>query len=139
MARFDYYTNFIPRKFNITLLEFFSLLLSGYFSFLYVNTNFWVANNVYAICFAIYAIENWLVGSFRTVFVLFAGLIVYDMSFTFGSDIMVSVAEQIHIPIKILTPVSTKFVEFSLIGLGDVVIPGLFISMCLRHDLITTF
>jgi hypothetical protein len=93
MAKYDYYTNFIPRKLNITLLEFFSLLLSGYFSFLYINTNFWIANNVYAICFAIYAIENWLVGSFRTIFVLFFGLIVYDMSFTYGTDIMVSVAE----------------------------------------------
>lgn len=93
-AKFDYHLNLPFRilKVNLTLLELMTLLLCCYFSFLYVNTKFWIANNVFALCFTIYAIENWLVGSFRNLLVIFVGLIIYDFSFVFGTDIMVTVA-----------------------------------------------
>ena len=51
---------------------------------------------------------------------------------------MVKVATSLDAPIKILWPKSTSFSTtrgFTMLGLGDIVIPGLFISLALRYDL----
>jgi hypothetical protein len=42
-------------------------------------------------------------------------------------------------PIKLVFPLSMKNANYSMIGLGDIIIPGLFSSMCARIDLITSF
>jgi minor histocompatibility antigen H13 len=140
-AKYDYSINLPLRilKVNLTLLELMTLLLCCYFAFLYVQTKFWIANNVFAICFTVYAIENWLVGSFRNILVIFIGLIIYDFSFVFGTDIMVTVAQEFDLPIKLVFPLTWRMANFSMIGLGDIIIPGLLCSMCARIDLITTF
>jgi len=49
-------------------------------------------NNLIAMCFAIYSIENWLVGSFTNIMLIFTGLIAYDVGFVFYSDVMMTVA-----------------------------------------------
>jgi minor histocompatibility antigen H13 len=77
----------------MTVLELMTLILCCYFSFLYIKTGFWVANNIFGICFTIYAIEHWLVGSFRNIVIVFIGLMLYDVYFVFHSDVMVTVAE----------------------------------------------
>jgi minor histocompatibility antigen H13 len=76
----------------MTLLELGCLGLAGYVTYLYVTTNIWIANNIFAICFTVNCIENWQVGSFKHVFIIFAGLIFYDAFFVFGSDVMMTVA-----------------------------------------------
>jgi len=48
---------------------------------------------------------------------------------------MVDVATSIDAPIKLLAPRSSSSSDFALLGLGDIVIPGLLISLCLRFDL----
>jgi hypothetical protein len=48
---------------------------------------------------------------------------------------MVDVATSIDAPIKLLAPRSSSSSDFALLGLGDIVIPGLMISLCLRFDL----
>lgn len=121
----------------MTLLEFITMAISAYFVYLYVSTKFWLANNVIAIFFAIYAIENWLVGHFKYIFLIFLGLICYDVYFVFHSDVMMTVAKGFELPLKLLFPLSSK--QYAMIGLGDIIIPGLFCSMCLRCDLITAF
>jgi len=50
---------------------------------------------------------------------------------------MVKVATSLDIPIKLLWPKSLTFSDargFTMLGLGDVVIPGIFIGLCLRWD-----
>lgn len=50
---------------------------------------------------------------------------------------MVKVATSLDAPVKILWPKSLSFATergFSLLGLGDIVVPGLFISLALRYD-----
>lgn len=50
---------------------------------------------------------------------------------------MVSVATKADLPIKLLWPKSlyvTSSKDFVMLGLGDVVIPGLFIALALRYD-----
>jgi hypothetical protein len=56
----------------------------------------------------VYAIENWLVGSFRNILLIFAGLMLYDFYFVFHTDVMMTVAESMVLPIKLLFPLSTK-------------------------------
>lgn len=51
---------------------------------------------------------------------------------------MVSVATGLDVPIKLAWPKSTDFSSqsgFTILGLGDIVIPGAFISLSLRYDL----
>jgi minor histocompatibility antigen H13 len=49
----------------------------------------------------------------------------------------VKVATSLDIPIKLLWPKSLTFSDargYTMLGLGDVVIPGIFIGLCLRWD-----
>lgn len=113
--------------------------MAVYFTYVYIETNHWIANNVIAVCFAIYSIENWQVGNFKILAIVFISLIMYDTYFVYGSDVMMTVAQGISLPIKILMPSSSNPKAFSMIGIGDIVIPGLMSSMCIRCDLIKTF
>lgn len=49
---------------------------------------------------------------------------------------MVTVAKNFDAPIKILFPrdLFAEQLKFSMLGLGDIVIPGIFIALCLRFD-----
>lgn len=50
---------------------------------------------------------------------------------------MVKVATTLDVPIKILWPKSITFATergFTMLGLGDIVVPGLFIALALRYD-----
>ena len=53
---------------------------------------------------------------------------------------MLTVAKNIDAPIKLLFPKNLNATppEFSLLGLGDIVLPGIFIAMCLRYDILRT-
>jgi len=54
----------------------------------------------------------------------------------FGTDVMVTVAKNFDAPIKLLFPkdIFAEVFEFSMLGLGDIVIPGVFIALLLRYD-----
>jgi hypothetical protein len=58
-----------------------------------------------------------------------------DETQVFGTPVMVDVATSLDAPIKLLAPRSSTSSDFALLGLGDIVIPGLMISLCLRFDL----
>ena len=49
---------------------------------------------------------------------------------------MVTVAKNLNAPIKILFPIDLLSVppKLSLLGLGDIVIPGIFVAICLKYD-----
>ncbi len=49
---------------------------------------------------------------------------------------MVTVAKNIDLPLKLLFPYINNQGEtaFSMLGLGDIIIPGLFVSLCLKYD-----
>ena len=53
------------------------------------------------------------------------------------ADQMVQVATKLDLPIKLLWPKSVSFSSdrgFTMLGLGDIVIPGTFIALALRYD-----
>ena len=65
-------------------------------------------------------------------------LFFYDIFFVFGTDVMLTVAKSIDAPIKLLFPRDWQAdpPTFGLLGLGDIVLPGVFIAMCLRFDIL---
>ncbi|KAK7242897.1 aspartic endopeptidase [Aureococcus anophagefferens] len=69
---------------------------------------------------------------------MLGGLFFYDVWWVFGTDVMVTVAKGVDGPIKLLFPRPPGGGDggpaFSMLGLGDVVVPGLFLALLLRFD-----
>jgi minor histocompatibility antigen H13 len=97
-----------------------------------VFTKNWIASNVFGLSFAINAIQLLSLDSFKTGMILLSGLFFYDIFWVFGTEVMVSVAKNFDAPIKLVWPRDIVGVlagtlektEFSMLGLGDIVIPG---------------
>ncbi|KAF8398254.1 hypothetical protein HHK36_017181 [Tetracentron sinense] len=79
-------------------------------------------------------IEMLSLGSFKTGAILLAGLFIYDIFWVFFTPVMVSVAKSFDAPIKLLFPTADSARPFSMLGLGDIVIPGIFVALALRFD-----
>lgn len=49
---------------------------------------------------------------------------------------MVTVAKSFDVPIKLMFPYNwdESPPKFSMLGLGDIVIPGIFVALCLKYD-----
>ncbi|KAI8141484.1 signal peptide peptidase-domain-containing protein [Fennellomyces sp. T-0311] len=116
-----------------------SVLLTAYYSY----TKNWVASNVFGLSFSINAIQLLSLDSFKTGMILLSGLFFYDIFWVFGTEVMVSVAKNFDAPIKVVWPRdvisylldATKTEHgFTMLGLGDIVIPGIFVALCLRYD-----
>lgn len=105
----------------------------------YIFTKHWITNNAFGLAFALNGIELLPVNSFRIGCILLCGLFFYDVFWVFGTDVMVSVAKKFDAPIKILFPQDFLISgfwgkNFAMLGLGDIVIPGIFIAFLLRFD-----
>lgn len=127
-------------SFDFTLADIISLLGSAAFSVLYFQKKHWAMNNVLGICFCLKGIEKFSLGTYKIGAILLVGLFFYDIFWVFGTDVMVTVAKKLDGPIKILFPrtlvpdAETGKIELSLLGLGDIVIPGFFLALLLRFD-----
>lgn len=116
------------------------LMAAGLAAFYSYSKN-WLASNLFGMAFALSAITMLHLDSFKTGMTLLAGLFVYDVFWVFGTDVMVSVAKSFNAPVKLLFP-RNIFVpqwwaasgNFTMLGLGDIVIPGVMVALCLRFD-----
>lgn len=101
----------------------------------------WITNNIIGIAFSIYGIENLHLSSFKAGTLLLAGLFIYDVFWVFATDVMTSVAKGIDAPILLQFPQDIlrhgwrDANKYSMLGLGDIVIPGIFIALLRRFDL----
>ncbi|EPX73760.1 peptidase family A22 [Schizosaccharomyces octosporus yFS286] len=100
----------------------------------YLKTKHWFTSNLLAWTLAANSISMMRIDSFATGAVLLACLFIYDIYFVFGTDVMVTVATGIDIPAKYVIPNFTKPGRFSMLGLGDIVMPGLMVSLMRRFD-----
>jgi minor histocompatibility antigen H13 len=94
-------------------------------------------SNIIALSFCYSGMTFIKLDSFATGCVLLSGLFVYDIWWVFGTEVMVKVATSIDVPIKLLWPKSLLLAPahgFTMLGLGDVVIPGTFVALALRYD-----
>jgi minor histocompatibility antigen H13 len=127
------FTKSEPYEFEVDYLD----ILGGFFGavngfcYFYFDKN-WIANNLFGEAFSVISIELLSLGSFKIAFILLWGLFFYDIFWVFGTDVMETVAKSFEGPIKVIWPRGEG--KFSLLGLGDIVIPGFFIAMMLRFD-----
>eukprot|EP00644_Phytophthora_capsici_P018526 jgi/Phyca11/511772/fgenesh2_kg.PHYCAscaffold_97_\ len=101
-------------------------------------TKHYLLNNIFGISLSIKGIESLSLGSFKVGAILLCGLFFYDIFWVFGTDVMVTVATSFDAPIKLIFPrefaTETEKQKNSILGLGDIVIPGIFVALLLRYD-----
>ncbi|KAF9194984.1 Minor histocompatibility antigen H13 [Haplosporangium sp. Z 767] len=113
-----------------------SVLLSGY----YAVTKSWIASNIFGMCFALSAVQVLSLDSFKTGMVLLISFFFYDLYWASGNEILAIVTNNLDAPIKVVFPrllfglPAGQAYKFVALSLGDIVIPGLFVALCLRYD-----
>ncbi|XP_056279719.1 minor histocompatibility antigen H13 isoform X2 [Pseudoliparis swirei] len=105
----------------------------------YLLKKHWIANNLFGLAFALNGVELLHLNNVNTGCILLGGLFVYDVFWVFGTNVMVTVARSFEAPIKLVFPqdlLESGFgaSNFAMLGLGDIVIPGIFIALLLRFD-----
>ncbi|XP_068313146.1 signal peptide peptidase-like [Pyrus communis] len=129
--RFPYFRSL---EIEFTKSQIVSAIPGTFFCAWYASKKHWLANNILGLAFCIQGIEMLSLGSFKTGAILLAGLFVYDIFWVFFTPVMVSVAKSFDAPIKLLFPTADAARPFSMLGLGDIVIPGIFVALALRFD-----
>jgi len=126
-----------PIEVRIDYVDIIDFSISIAITYWYVLTKNWIASNIFGLAFSIQGIAMLSLGSYKVGCILLGGLFVYDIFWVFGTDVMVTVAKSFDAPIKLLFPKNIFAAEFtfSMLGLGDIVIPGMFIALLLRFDL----
>jgi len=134
-----------PLEFMIefNLVDIVSFIPSAITTYFYFQDKYWALNNVLGISFCLQGIQRFSLGTYKIGAILLTGLFFYDIFWVFGTEVMVTVAKNLDGPIKILFPrdsliknTDTGKLDLSLLGLGDIVIPGFFLALLLRFDAI---
>lgn len=129
---------------TLDILDIFSFALGGVVGLSYYFYKTWTLNNILGIAFSIFGIENIMLGQFKVGFILLGLLFFYDIFWVFGTPVMVEVAKNLDGPIKLMFPKELKsdsyeLKDFNMIGLGDIVIPGIYVALMIRYDLVKYF
>lgn len=150
----------LPWLGRVTLWELLCWAIGVAVAGVYFKTKHWTLNNLLGFSFSVHGIEKLSLGSFKVAAILLSGLFFYDIFWVFGTDklltgdsVMVTVAKSLDAPIKLLFPKVAAAVgaaaaaageaaaevvavkpEFSMLGLGDIVIPGTLLALLLRFD-----
>ncbi|KAK6989610.1 Minor histocompatibility antigen H13 [Biomphalaria glabrata] len=116
-----------------------SLGLCAVFGVWYLWKKHWIANNLFGLAFSINGVELLSLNRVSTGCILLGGLFIYDIFWVFGTNVMVTVAKSFEAPIKLVFPQDLlqhglAANNFAMLGLGDIVIPGIFIALLLRYD-----
>jgi len=113
-----------------------SFIIASVIGVWYITTKNWISNNIFGLAFSIQGVAMLSLGSYKVGCILLGGLFFYDIFWVFGTDVMVTVAKSFDAPIKLVFPknIFAETFEFSMLGLGDIVIPGIFIALLLRFD-----
>ena len=147
-----------PTDLSLTVPEVASGAAASLFALWYAMKKHWLSNNALGLAFSITGVEHLSLGAVSTGVILLSGLFVYDIFWVFCTPVMVTVAKAFDAPIKLLFPrfgggpIAAKLAAaaagaaaktaaggkalspFSMLGLGDIVIPGVFVALLLRFD-----
>ncbi|XP_045502015.1 minor histocompatibility antigen H13 [Colias croceus] len=126
-------------NYKFTSYDVICLLISFVFGIWYLHKKHWIANNLFGIAFAINGVELLQLNNVVTGCILLSGLFLYDIFWVFGTNVMVTVAKSFEAPIKLVFPQDLltnglNASNFAMLGLGDIVVPGIFIALLLRFD-----
>ena len=118
----------------------FVIALAAQIYFNLVDKPWWLTNAL-GFSFAYNALQIISPTTSWTGTLILGTLFIYDIYFVFFTPMMVTVATKLDIPAKLLFPRPRGPGEesgrqyFSMLGLGDVVLPGMMIGFALRFDL----
>ncbi|KAF1348631.1 signal peptide peptidase-domain-containing protein [Delphinella strobiligena] len=116
-----------------TLLALAAVLVSHFVS------KAWWLTNLQGFAFSYSALQLISPTTFGTGSLILAALFFYDIYFVFYTPLMVTVATKLDVPIKLLFPRPAEEGEtirrLAMLGLGDIVLPGIMIGLALRFDL----
>ncbi|KAL9106988.1 MAG: hypothetical protein Q9227_008024 [Pyrenula ochraceoflavens] len=116
----------------------FSTPLVGLFAFV---TKPWYLTNFLGFSFCYGSLQYMSPTTFWTGTMLLSALFFYDIYFVFFTPMMVTVATKLDVPIKLLFPrppapdADPTKEALAMLGLGDIVVPGIMIALALRFDL----
>lgn len=125
--------------FEFSTYDIICLFVSTLIGVWYLLQKHWIANNLFGLAFAINGIELLHLNDVMTGCILLSGLFFYDIFWVFGTNVMVTVAKNFNAPIKLVFPQDIlthgwNASNFAMLGLGDIVIPGIFIALLMRFD-----
>ncbi|KAH0367902.1 peptidase A22B, signal peptide peptidase, partial [Aureobasidium melanogenum] len=101
----------------------------------------WWLTNLQGFAFSYSALQLMSPTTFGTGSLILSALFFYDIYFVFYTPLMVTVATKLDVPIKLLFPRPLEDGQvaagrkLAMLGLGDIVIPGMMIGLALRFDL----
>jgi minor histocompatibility antigen H13 len=99
----------------------------------------WWITNLLGFSFSYSGLQRMSPTTFWTGTLLLSSLFFYDIYFVFFTPLMVTVATKLDIPVKLLIPrpkvAGEEGPSLAMLGLGDIVIPGMMIALALRFDL----
>lgn len=114
---------------------------------LYARSRHWLANNAMGVAFVVEGLGLVDLGDWQAGAMMLGGLFVYDIFMVFGTkklmsggpSVMEKVATSVDGPIKLIFPLGAQAAigrerPYSLLGLGDILVPGLYLVLLLRFD-----
>lgn len=96
------------------------------------STKAWWLTNVLGINFCYGILQILSPTTFWTGTLVLAGLFIYDVIMVFYTPMMITVAKSLQAPIMLVIPGPGRG---SMLGLGDIALPGMVMAMALRFDL----
>jgi len=95
----------------------------------------WWITNLFGFAFSYNALMIFSPTTFGIGSLMLTGLFFYDIVMVFYTPMMVGVATALDIPVKLVFPRPGKDRSYGMLGLGDIVLPGIIIALALRFDL----
>lgn len=105
-----------------------------------VSRKWWITN-LFGFAFSYNSIMLISPTTFSIGSILLAGLFVYDIVMVFYTPMMVGVAKALEVPAMLMFPRPAdagddpSIPRYGMLGLGDIVLPGIFMGLALRFDL----
>lgn len=127
---------------KISISYFFSFLLALILTLSYAFTKNYMLSNLIALFMVLIIFRLLRIYNLKTASTLLIAAFFYDIywvffsSRIFGNSVMASVATKVDLPMKFVCPVfkNSPVPHCSMIGLGDLVLPGIFVAFCYRLD-----
>lgn len=140
-SHLDYFIGNVPVYGLLKMNELISFILSLIIVIFYLITKNYLLNNIIGfamVCLLVRTIRipNYFVACLILGFAFFYDIFwVFFSGHLFGESVMAYVATNINLPMKIIFPnISQNFARCSLLGLGDMALPGFFVSFCFYFD-----
>ncbi|KAI4786822.1 peptidase A22B, signal peptide peptidase, partial [Aureobasidium sp. EXF-8845] len=135
-------SSLVSSKVTLTLRTVISTILALAIIF-YSNfvSDAWWLTNLQGFAFSYSALQLMSPTDFGTGSLILSALFFYDIYFVFYTPLMVTVATKLDVPIKLLFPRPLQEGQvaadrqLAMLGLGDIVIPGMMVGLALRFDL----